>query len=235
MSDRDGSAGPSASVELHWIPLGAGANVVRVSGRLYESLSAWIGRRRPQNLFHSALTLSLPEGRYTIEQTPVPDLRGELRGVVAEGPVAIRCAGRLRHFRYEVRCWRDGTIPDLQCPGSHSQLVTSDAPTARLILDTLATVPTPTWGRDELRAGEMWNSNSVIAWVLTRSGIEARLIAPPAGGRAPGWAAGCVVARRDPRPSPREPTSRTHPRSPRPAEDTTEPARRPTTRGGTVR
>ena len=32
---------------------------------------------------------------------------------------------------------------------------------ARRLLDLVATVPTPVWGRDELDAGEMWNSNSV--------------------------------------------------------------------------
>ena len=52
------------------------------------------------------------------------------------------------------------------------------------------------WGRDELGAGEMWNSNSVIAWVIARSGIEAQSIQPPRGGRAPGWRAGVVVASR---------------------------------------
>ena len=42
----------------------------------------------------------------------------------------------------------------------------------------------------------MWNSNSVIAWVIARSGIDAKSIQPPQGGRAPGWRAGVVVANR---------------------------------------
>ena len=54
----------------------------------------------------------------------------------------------------------------------------------------------PVWGRDELRAGEMWNSNSFIAWLLARSGIDTDTIRPPDNGRAPGWEAGLVVARR---------------------------------------
>src|SRR5207244_760252 len=58
-------------------------------------------------------------------------------------------------------------------------------------------VPTPVWGRDELRAGEMWNSNSVISWLLARSGVAVEAVHPPAGGRAPGWHAGLVVARRE--------------------------------------
>jgi hypothetical protein len=42
----------------------------------------------------------------------------------------------------------------------------------------------------------MWNSNSIVAWLLTSVGIDADRIPPPAGGRAPGWAAGITVARR---------------------------------------
>jgi hypothetical protein len=45
----------------------------------------------------------------------------------------------------------------------------------------------------------MWNSNSVIAWVLARSGIHAESIRPPSGGRAPGWQAGLEVAHRQER------------------------------------
>jgi hypothetical protein len=57
-------------------------------------------------------------------------------------------------------------------------------------------VPAPVWGRDVLGAGEMWNSNSISAWLIARSGIDVESIAPPPGGRAPGWRAGIVVARR---------------------------------------
>jgi hypothetical protein len=42
----------------------------------------------------------------------------------------------------------------------------------------------------------MWNSNSLISWLLVRSGFEADGLDPPAGGRAPGWRSGLVVARR---------------------------------------
>jgi hypothetical protein len=43
----------------------------------------------------------------------------------------------------------------------------------------------------------MWNSNSLIAWLLVRAGgIEVDELAPPPGGRAPGWTAGLVVAER---------------------------------------
>jgi len=183
-------------VVLHWIPLGAGAVVVKTSGRLYESLSARVHRRPALALFHSALTLTLPDGPYVVEQAPVPDLDGYRRGVVAEGPVGLAGAGRFRLFRYEVRCWRGGRIPDIACAGAVSHIVTTDLRTARRIVDVLPSIPTPTWGRDELRTGEMWNSNSVIAWTLVRSGIDADRIDPPVGGRAPGWHAGVTVAER---------------------------------------
>ena len=37
---------------------------------------------------------------------------------------------------------------------------------------------------------------SVVAWVLAQSGLPTDAIHPPAGGRAPGWQAGLVTARR---------------------------------------
>ena len=52
------------------------------------------------------------------------------------------------------------------------------------------------WGRDEPGTGEMWNSNSVIAWVLAQAGLSAASVAPRLGGRARGWNAGLEVARR---------------------------------------
>jgi hypothetical protein len=42
----------------------------------------------------------------------------------------------------------------------------------------------------------MWNSNSMIAWLIATAGLPAELLRPPPGGRAPGWDAGLEVARR---------------------------------------
>ena len=56
-------------------------------------------------------------------------------------------------------------------------------------------MPRLTWGRDELRLGEMWNSNSVVSWLLAGSRHETDLLGPPAGGRAPGWNAGLRLVR----------------------------------------
>ena len=131
-----------------------------------------------------------------IEQAPIRDGHGEQRGVVAEGPVGTRWAGRLRIFRYEIRRWRDGQIPDIDEAVGGPRRLTDEEACAQRVLDLVPQVPTPVWGRDELKTGDMWNSNSVIAWLIARSGIDTELIHPPTGGRAQGWQAGLVVARR---------------------------------------
>ena len=102
MTEREGS------IDLYWIPLGAGAHVVRVTGKLFEAISAGVGRRTRCDLYHSALVVSIPDGLFVIEQAPVPDLYGAQRGVVAQGAVGTRWAGRFRILRYEIRRWRDG-------------------------------------------------------------------------------------------------------------------------------
>ena len=118
------------------------------------------------------------------------------RGVVAEGAVGARWAGRFRVFRYEIRLWRGGHIPDVAEAVDSPSRLSDEEHCAQRVLDAVARVPTPVLGRDELGTGEMWNSNSVIAWVLARSGIDAGAIQPPSQGRAPGWRAGVVVAHR---------------------------------------
>lgn len=190
------SAGSPCGVDLYWLPLGAGGRSVRINGRVFEAVAARCARRRACDLYHSALVVRVPEGAFVIEMGPVRDGEGAARGVVAEGPVGSRWIGRLRIFRYEVRCWADGVIPDVgEAVESPRSLTDEIAPTRRL-LDLIVEVPTPVWGRDGLAAGEMWNSNSVTAWLIARSGLDADAIHAPAGGRAPGWQAGLAVARR---------------------------------------
>jgi hypothetical protein len=117
--------------------------------------------------------------------------------VVSGGVVGSRWARRFRIFRYELRRWRDGVIPDVAEAVESPQRLTNDPGLAQRVLDLVPSVPTLVWGRDELRAGEMWNSNSVISWLIARGGLEVDAVHPPAGGRAPGWRAGVVVARRE--------------------------------------
>jgi hypothetical protein len=185
-----------AAVDLYWLPLGAGGHCVRLNGRVYEAVAAWLGRRPRRDLYHSALEVRMREGRFVIESAPIRPSDGHERGVVGEGAVGSRFAGRLQIFRYELRCWRDGEIPDIAEAIDSPRRLTDDPERARTLLSLMPDVPTPVWGRDELNAGEMWNSNSFIAWLIARSGIDADAIRPPAGGRAPGWDAGLVVARR---------------------------------------
>jgi hypothetical protein len=64
------------------------------------------------------------------------------------------------------------------------------------VLDMVREVPTPVWGRDEFHTGDMWNSNSVISWLIVQCGLDGEPVLPPPGGRAPGWDAGLVIARR---------------------------------------
>jgi hypothetical protein len=193
----NGHDNPSgACVDLYWLPLSAGGHSVRLNGRIFEAVVSRLERRPACDLYHSALIVHVPQGRFVIEQAPVPRGDGAERGVVSEGAVGSRWAGRFRVFRYELRCWPDGVIPDVDEAVESPQRLTDDPLLVRGLLDLLPSVPTPVWGRDELYAGEMWNSNSFIAWLLARSGVNAESIRPPTGGRAPGWNAGLVEARR---------------------------------------
>jgi hypothetical protein len=185
-----------AGVDLYWLPLGAGGRSVRLNGRVYEAVAARLGRRPPCDLYHSGLVVHVPEGRFVIEQAPVRDANGAQRGVVAEGAVGARWAARFRIFRYEVRRWRDGVIPDVTEAVESPQRLSDDMRQAQRLLGLVPSVPTPVWGRDELGAGEMWNSNSIISWLIARSGIAAETIPLPKGGRAPGWDAGIAIAHR---------------------------------------
>jgi hypothetical protein len=201
-----GSARPGGTgVDLYWLPLGAGGHFVRLNGRLYEAVAARLARRPVCDLYHSALEVRVPEGRFVIESAPIRASDDPERGVVGEGPVGSRRAGWLRIFRYELRCWRDGVIPDVAEAVESPRRLTDDPERARQLLALAPSLPTPVWGRDELHAGEMWNSNSIIAWLIARGGLDAEAIRPPMGGRAPGWNAGLVVAGRQQLHAPRDP------------------------------
>jgi hypothetical protein len=184
------------AVDLYWIPLGAGGHSVRFNGRVFEAVAAARGHRQRCDLYHAALVVNLDGERYTVEIAPSPDADERSRGVVAGGAVGSRYLGWWRLFRYEVRCWRGGNIPDLAWAVAGPLRISTDAGVAQRVLQLVPTVPTPVWGRDELHAGEMWNSNSMIAWVIARAGLDAEGLRPPPHGRAPGWEAGFEVARR---------------------------------------
>lgn len=187
-------AEPAPGLDLYWIPLGAGTPVVRASGVVYEAVHALMHGEPRRPLYHSALVADAGDGRTVIEVTPVPDGRGDERGVVGEGPVGARLLGRWRVFRYEVRRWRDGVIPDIADAVGSPVTITDERGAVAAVLDDVARVPTPVWGRDEHHTGDMWNSNSVVSWLLARAGLLDAAGSPPLGGRAPGWVAGLRVA-----------------------------------------
>ena len=209
---RTGPSGMTPRLELYWIPLGAGrsigSRVVRFSGGIYERLEALIQHRTAEALFHAALVADTPTGRCVVEMTPVPRIGSAAeRGVVGGGAVGSRLLGRARIFRYEIRRWPGGVIPDIGYAIESPVVISSDAAEVARVLELLPEVPPNVWGRDEARTGDMWNSNSVVSWTLARAGCADRAGPPPQHGRAPGWEAGITVAEgwREGQPPPRPP------------------------------
>jgi hypothetical protein len=191
-----GERAAKAWIDLYWLPLGAGSRVVRSNGRLYEWLLAHREHRPAADLYHAALVMELDGTSYAAEVAPVWNVNRNERGAVREGPVGAGWLGRFRAFRYEVRCWPGGFIPDIAYAVELPTRITNDPGQVRAVLDTLPRVPPLIWGRDQLRTGDMWNSNSVVSWALACTGHDVAKIAPPAGGRAPGWRAGLILAQR---------------------------------------
>jgi hypothetical protein len=186
-------------IYLFWIPLGAGGSgFVRLNGRIYERLHARRHQRHPRALYHTALEVyPTKSARFVVETMwPQPDGNGEARGVVREGPVFAGWLSFTRVFRYEVRCWPNGSLPDAEAASGGPRPVSNDVAIADRLLALTEMVPSLTWGRDVSGVGDMWNSNSVISWLLARSGVEMSEIHAPDEGRAPGWEAGITVAQR---------------------------------------
>ncbi len=182
-------------IDLYWIPLGAGAGggLVRWSGRAYEAAAARMGGRPRCDLYHSAMIVTVDGRRFAIEMAPVWTKRGE-RGVVAEGAVGNRFVGRSRLFRYEIRRWMGGSIPDAEAAVDGPVSITNRPEVARRVVEYVPEFPTLVWGRDELGTGDMWNSNSLVSWLLVRAEVDLADIGPPPGGHAPGWDAGVIAA-----------------------------------------
>lgn len=109
-----------ASIDLYWLPLGAGGRSVRLNGRVFEAVMARVERRRPLDLYHSALEVCVPEGRFVIEMTPIPDAEGAARGVVGEGPVGSRRIAR-SSASFGTSCAAGGTA-SFRTPTRRSQV-----------------------------------------------------------------------------------------------------------------
>lgn len=181
-------------LQLWWLPVGAGGHVVKHTSRWWELAQARRNHRRPQPLFHSALIVSVNDVDHVIEMAPAWGRNDPARRVVATGPVGLRQLGRFRLFRYEVRCWPNGILPDRRYAAGRPMEFTLTPGAASALIDRVAAVPRCVWGRDLPGSGDMWNSNSLISWLLQGAGIDAAALRPPHGGRAPGWDAGIIAA-----------------------------------------
>jgi len=89
------------SVDLYWLPLGAGGRSVRWNGRLFEAAMARREHRAVEDLYHSAIEVGERDRRFVIEMAPVWNVDALDRGVVCEGPVGtsfgpVTCGTRTR-------------------------------------------------------------------------------------------------------------------------------------------
>src|SRR5690606_29819383 len=160
-----------------------GSGFVRLNGRIYERTEARREGREPLDIYHTALEVSTRHRRYVVETMwPSPGADTASRGVVLGGPVFSGLLGRWRTFRYEVRRWPDGVLPDAAEAIGGPQQLSGDTDDAERLLDMADAIPPLIWGRDQLDVGEMWNSNSVIAWLLATTGLSMPAIRPPDGG-----------------------------------------------------
>ncbi len=182
--------GEGCAVELHWMPVGAGTSrAQQLSLKAWEAFEAFRCRRPRARLFHYALKLrATGERRSTVELTPAFAPGGSEAAM--SGPVGVRGADRWRLFRYELRCTPGETLPDERWAVEKPHCLSADPAVADRILALAPTVPAHVWGRRIAGTREMWTSDSVIAWLLTGAGFDLADVGPPAGGRAPGWAAG---------------------------------------------
>lgn len=183
-------------VDLYWLPVAAGTGSrLRMwslaAWEAFEALRAWRPRAR---LCHSALKVRIANGQtHTVELTPV--FRGETPPLSMTGPVGFRGADRFRLLRYQVRCTRVDRLPDEEWTLGPALRLSADCQAASDVLTLAAAVPKHTWGLRVRGTSEMWTSDSAIAWMLDRAGIDAAAILLPPGSRAPGWTAGVEVAR----------------------------------------
>jgi len=89
---------PMASVDLYWLPLGAGGSFVRFNGRVYEAAIALRQHRDRCDLYHAALQVHLDGDRFVIEMTPAWDRPEPDRGVWPKARLPRSwCEVRRRH------------------------------------------------------------------------------------------------------------------------------------------
>ena len=89
------------SVDLYWLPLGAGGRSARWNGRLFEAAMARREHRAVEDLYHSAIEVGEGDRRFVIEMAPVWNVDALDRRVVCEGPFGtsfgpVTCGTRTR-------------------------------------------------------------------------------------------------------------------------------------------
>jgi hypothetical protein len=176
------------------VPLGKGPGALpaRMVAPLYRATMALCGHRR-RRPYHAALEATVDGVVTVLEMTPVWIDRDEANRVFT-GRVGASALATIPLFRYVVWCWPGGTVHDASAV-VHRVRLTDDTAIARRLIELIDEVPRVTWGRDDQEVGEMWTSNSLVSWLLTRTGVDAQPLRPPSGGRAPGWDAGIRTGR----------------------------------------
>ena len=145
-------ASPPASVDLYWLPLGAGDNThcVRTNGRIFEWATARYAHREGCDLYHAALEASRrgparhrdDPGVGHRRAGPRRGVRGAGRPEVARRLEVLPLRGPLlaRRGHPRRRRGRRQPPPAQRRPGP-----------GPAVLSLGRAFPTATWGRDELR------------------------------------------------------------------------------------
>ena len=132
----------SASVDLYWLPLGAGdaSQCVRWNGRVFEALAAGYEHRERCDLYHSALEVHLDGDRFVIEMAPVWGNKEADRHHVPDtlAHADERSAGPLALGVARQR-WKAGTTKSGRWPSCRESVGLPLAVTARRIHLTPAT------------------------------------------------------------------------------------------------
>ena len=177
----------AAAVELYWIPLGAGGHCVRFNGRIFEALDA--ARRAPSALRPLPRGARRPARRPALHDRARRRRRTPTRRAAASSapaPSAAATSAGCACFATRFAAGEADRSPTWTTRSAGRCRLTTDPGVARRLLDLVAAVPRPVWGRDELDAGEMWNSNSVIAWLVATAGLPADELEPAAAGQGAG-------------------------------------------------
>ena len=181
-----------STVELFWLPVGAGTHFQRASLVAYDWCLSHIARRPRAAFVHAALKVKLEGRTFTLELMPVPAHQNV--APLLTGPVGISIAGRLRLFRYQLVCRETDSLPDEGWAINSPVLLSTDAAFGKRLMALAPLVPANVWvaGRPApRRCGHLIRPSR---WLLHRTGLDAAALQRPPGTQAPGWAAGIQVA-----------------------------------------